>query len=141
MIEKKALKIHTFPCTHSHPCTQTHKWSNAASILSHILVHAGIFNHVSAITSNTQQLYGSHGSENGWHYSTKLLFMFCTDERQLDSEHGGRTSYMYPMANQMSQDTRHGTQSLRTYYNILEGNSDTECLRSELTAITGRKEK
>lgn len=37
--------------------------------------------------------------------------------------------------------TRHGTQSLQTYYNILEGNSDTECLRSELTAITRRIER
>lgn len=105
MTGKRAIQIHTFPCTHSDPCTQTHKELNAASVLSHIQVHAGIFNHVSAITSNTQHLYGSYDSKNGWCYSTQLdLFMFWTNERQLDSEHDSITSYMYPMADQMSQD-------------------------------------
>lgn len=42
---------------------------------------------------------------------------------------------------QMSQDNTWDTESTNILPQILGGNSDTECLRSELTAITGKKEK
>ena len=42
---------------------------------------------------------------------------------------------------QMSQDKTWDTESTNILPQILEGNSDSECLRSESAAITGEKRK
>ncbi len=42
---------------------------------------------------------------------------------------------------QISQDKTRDTESTNILPQMLEGNSDSECLRSELTAVTGRKNK
>uniref|UniRef100_A0A3B4VI63 UPAR/Ly6 domain-containing protein n=1 Tax=Seriola dumerili TaxID=41447 RepID=A0A3B4VI63_SERDU len=108
----------------SHTCCCKDKCNGRPNFRT--LSHPGscwlfFFYHVSAITSNTQHLYGSYGSENGWCYSTQLdLFMFSTNERHLDSEHGGRTSYMYSMADQMSQDKTWDTIYKHTITNTRE---------------------
>lgn len=58
----------------------------------------------------------------------------------LHVEHGGRTRYMYPKPNVTRQDMGH-RESTNILPQILEGHSASECLRSESTATTGRKEK
>lgn len=114
MTKKEGTKT---PHSHMHTLSimhVSHEWLNAALTLTHIQVHAGLSHHVSAITSNTQQL---HGSENGWRYSTQLdLLKLLTNERQLD---GGLTTCIH---DQMSQDETWDTESTDILPQVLEEN-------------------
>lgn len=76
------------------------------SLTPRFMLACFFFKSRSAVTSNTQQQYGSHGSDNGWRYSTGLVYVLHRNE-QLEGEHGGRTSYMYPRPNVTRQDMGH----------------------------------
>lgn len=67
-----------------------------------------------------------------------IFGVFLHKDEQLEVEHDG-TNWLH-ISKTKCDETRRGTQSLRTILaQTLEG--DSECLRSESAAITGRKLK
>lgn len=113
----------------TRPHILMHGWLNAAFVLTHTLVSCW---HVSSRFSNN--LKHSTAGRLALLYTTGFGHILHRDG-QRDDEHGGRTSYMYPRPNVTRRDTKH--EEYRQTTTGTRGKvSDSECLRSESTAIT-----